>query len=351
MRLLQDISLTDGGAERVLRSALSTNRFDEVLVGLGFLDGLNPRVSQVCLSPKKTWAVVEHAQVLHELFLRALEHPILDGSSMVFHHHAGLLFRHSKRPGIYMHTVTRSLWEPEKVPWEIPALDDIRDEMAQRECESVEDAAILACNSNFTANRIEGVFGRRPSILEPSVDLWKVDMSPIENFPLNGEYVLYTGRLAQGKGLELFLEASHLMSLQFVVAGEGRLSQTLTEDQTKGVLFLGRVPDSELRWLISHASVVVSPAVEDFGISSVESICEGTPCVVPDFGGQMDHVDSSVAATFPPAGTPSDLALAIELALRTRIPTATVETYRRRFSFERFSKGMDVVLDAICISS
>jgi glycosyltransferase involved in cell wall biosynthesis len=345
MRLVQDVAVPHGGAERVARAALLSGLFDRVLIGVGDLGSLPDGVFSERVATQMNWATEDHVQVLRNLYERLLEYPPLSGKSMVFHHHAGLLFRHLESPVVYMHTVTRSIWEPERVPWEADAIVGLRSAIVERELTTLSQATAIITNSLHTGDRIRAFYGLETAILSPPVWLWRGPRQALNRPDLENPFVLCISRLTSGKNLHRLLDAASWLSQTLVVVGTGRLQEELVLRASKNVLFIGNVADTELRWLIGRATAVVAPGVEDYGLTSLESICEGTACVVPDVGGQLEHLDETVSATFPARGDGEDIALAIDAASALVIDDSTRNRYRKHFGLEQFVARLRAIIE------
>lgn len=346
MRLVQDVALARGGAERVLSAALASGLFDQVLLGLDESD-LPDKLVRTALRSFASASTLDHTALLRHILVTCLDHAPLCGKSIVFHHHAGLLFRHEHPPGVYMHTVTRVLWEPERVPWELPAAVGLQDYLVERECSTVEDAVVVATNSNYTACRIERIFGRTATVIYPPVSLWRTRPKPKPSLEGIEDFVLCISRLSDGKGLELLRACAELDPRPYVLVGAGRLLSSLSQVVPENLHLVGDLDDAELRWLIARAAVVAAPAVEDFGLSTAEASCEGTPVVVPDLGGQLEHVDERLGVVFPRSGTAGNLAAAIDRARGMRVPSHAIRQVREKFGTARFSVALRRMAESV----
>ena len=106
------------------------------------------------------------------------------------------------------------------------------------------------------------------------------------------DYVLYFGRLAEEKGLEIFIEAcKELSDIKFKIAGTGPL-----EDICKNidnVEFVGFKTGKELEELIAKAKFSVYPSIwyENCPLSILESESLGTPVITANYGGMKELVD------------------------------------------------------------
>jgi len=129
--------------------------------------------------------------------------------------------------------------------------------------------------------------------------------------PVEGKekIVLFLGRLVEQKGPENFLRAAALVaalepSARFVIIGEGDLlpsliSQAISLGISDRVSFLGYVPDEIQRIAYARSDVFVMPSVsEPFGITALEAMASGTPCIVSKSSGVSEAVRACLKVDF-----------------------------------------------------
>jgi glycosyltransferase involved in cell wall biosynthesis len=109
------------------------------------------------------------------------------------------------------------------------------------------------------------------------------------------------------------------------------------------IIFEGRLPDNDLKSLLSRARGVLFPAYEDFGIVPVEAMAAGLPVVVFNQGGAAETVLPEFGEHIT-AQTPDELVAAVQrLETKTYDPDA-LKAHAEKFSEERFRGEL---LDAI----
>jgi glycosyltransferase involved in cell wall biosynthesis len=101
------------------------------------------------------------------------------------------------------------------------------------------------------------------------------------------------------------------------------------------VRLLGFVPDELLPAAYRAADLTVVPttALEGFGLTTVESLAAGTPCVVTPVGGLAEVVAPFAPQLVTDSPSAADVAAVLARALRDEIPlpsATTCETYARR---------------------
>ena len=127
------------------------------------------------------------------------------------------------------------------------------------------------------------------------------------NIKLEKRLVMFAGKLAHFKGVDILLEAARLYEgehpgeIVTVIAGDGELSQQLKKQaddyMLKNVHFMGSLDVSFLRGLYSSADVCVVPSRrEPFGLVAVEALACGSTVVATNQGGLPDIINDDVGA-------------------------------------------------------
>jgi D-inositol-3-phosphate glycosyltransferase len=174
---------------------------------------------------------------------------------------------------------------------------------------------------------------------------------------LDGDVVLFVGRMDPIKGLEVLLRAfallKHRSPATLVVvggsAGEPELVRSHGLAATLGLLdrvqFRGPVPQEELPFYYTAATLLVVPSYyESFGLAAVEALACGTPVVGSMVGGLPTIVHEGANGFLVRSRQPAEYAERIESilgdpALRTHLAS------RARTSVARF--GWNAVADRI----
>ena len=89
---------------------------------------------------------------------------------------------------------------------------------------------------------------------------------------------LVVSRLAPEKGIEVAIQACRIAGVPLVVAGEGPERARLDTGE-RGVRFVGRVGEAELRELRRAAALALAPSrsAETFGLAAAEAMAAGLP--------------------------------------------------------------------------
>jgi glycosyltransferase involved in cell wall biosynthesis len=121
--------------------------------------------------------------------------------------------------------------------------------------------------------------------------------------------VLFLGRVTWQKGPDYFIEmagrvAGYVPEAKFIVAGQGDMLPRLIRRSAElgiadRVHFTGGVQGADVHRLYRMADVCVMPSVsEPFGLVALESIRNGTPCVIPRTAGVAEAVVNAFKVDF-----------------------------------------------------
>jgi len=127
------------------------------------------------------------------------------------------------------------------------------------------------------------------------------------NIELKNKLVLFVGKLAHFKGVDILIEAVRLYEKDYpndittLIAGDGELAAALKKQATDGNLhnlhFLGHLDSTQLRGLYSTADVSVVPSRrEPFGLVAIEALACGCPVIATNQGGLTDIINDGVGS-------------------------------------------------------
>jgi len=179
--------------------------------------------------------------------------------------------------------------------------------------------------------------------------------------PEDSRLLLYAGRLAPEKNLELLVDTMELLEREapggfhLLVAGEGvqhaRLEDECARRVPGAVCFLGHIADREaLADLFANCDSFLHPNPrEPFGIAPLEAMASGLPLVAPHSGGLTSYANDSNAWLVNPSAAAFAAAIRAiggdrESAMaRVRQARLTAE----RFDWERVTAGFFDLYDEI----
>ena len=133
--------------------------------------------------------------------------------------------------------------------------------------------------------------------------------------------IFFLGRHEERKGLEVLLQALHLIDLDVScwVAGDGPDTERLrlAHGHDQRIEWLGRVPDPEKIARLRGASVFCAPSLhgESFGVVLIEAMAAGTPVVASGLDGYRNVATDGVDAVLVPPGDAHALAAALRRVL------------------------------------
>jgi len=135
--------------------------------------------------------------------------------------------------------------------------------------------------------------------------------------------ILYVGQLYEAKGVDVLLNAVHLLRTRGVklkIVGHGRKEDELKElarnlGLSEKVEFLGKIENKDVPEIYRSADLFVHPGIweEPFGRSILEAMASGLPVITSDVGAPPELVNGC-GLTFT-AGRAEELAFAISILL------------------------------------
>jgi glycosyltransferase involved in cell wall biosynthesis len=181
-----------------------------------------------------------------------------------------------------------------------------------RERDGLHAADHIIANSHFLERRVVDDFG----VPADHVDVvhWGVygpRLDPAEpvDRTVSRPVVLFVGRVTYQKGPRYFVDLAKRVSAflpraRFVIAGDGdALAETLDYAIDVGVadrvLFTGGLAQADVQRLYRMADVCVMPSVhEPYGLVALESLRNGTPCIIPIGSGVAEVLQNAFKVDF-----------------------------------------------------
>jgi glycosyltransferase involved in cell wall biosynthesis len=126
--------------------------------------------------------------------------------------------------------------------------------------------------------------------------------------------VLYVGRLAREKGLDVLLQAAASLPVQVMIVGTGPERARLEEAAPANATFLGQLDQDAVAREYAQADVFVLPSLsEPWGMVLNEAAAAGLPLVATDAAGAAhDLVEDGANGFLVPAGDAVALRDALE---------------------------------------
>jgi glycosyltransferase involved in cell wall biosynthesis len=200
--------------------------------------------------------------------------------------------------------------------------------------------------SPFTAEQIEGFYGRKVAVIGAPVDCDKF----VPSSRSAGDFFLLVARLVEPyKRVGVAVEAFRRLGLPLKVAGTGPAFDELSAAAPANVEFLGHLADDELVPLMQTCQAAIFPSRDDFGLVPLEVMACGRPVLAYAGGGARYTVAPGVTGELFAEQT----ADSVEAAVRAFDPDAyeprTIREHallwdKRRFR-ERLVEAVAVALD------
>lgn len=184
----------------------------------------------------------------------------------------------------------------------------------ERESTGLHAATRVIANSGMLKRRVVEAYDVPPDRVD--VIHWGVEWEPVspdvhapDPFGGAGPVVLFLGRVTHQKGPRYFVEAARRVSdflpeARFIVAGDGdQLPDTMMRAAELGIadriFFTGGLSGRDVDRAFRAADVCVMPSVsEPFGIVALESLRNGTPCIVPRDSGVAEVLTNVIKVDF-----------------------------------------------------
>jgi len=202
---------------------------------------------------------------------------------------------------------------------------------------------------------------RRVDVVPNGVDLEA--FRPADDWPNDGGYILFVGRLVPQKGVTFLLQALSVVlqrcpDTRLIVAGDGELDLFLKRIARHlgiphRVTFVDWKTGPDLVELYQQAKLVVVPSCyEPFGIVALEAMACGRPVIASRTGGLVEIVDDGVNGFLVEVGNYLQLAQRMAMLIQDDERRRTMgEAARRRaaeFSWRKAGERTLELYDTVC---
>ncbi len=182
-----------------------------------------------------------------------------------------------------------------------------------------------------------------------------------EESGIDGNYILYSGQIVRGKGIDILLKAMTLLSIKIplVIAGSGRQKQKYEELTRKLgleelVKFIGFVNQEKLMKLYRDCTCVVMPSrvPETFGLSGLEAMSWSKPVIASNVGGIGQWLKHGKNGYLVKGNDPQAMAVALDEFMSDRAKAAAMgkagyAMYKQEFMPEVHLKSLMEYLERI----
>ena len=216
-------------------------------------------------------------------------------------------------------------------------------------------AATATLAAMLTLHRAIGTYSRdidryialtefaRSKVTKGGVAAHKVVVKPnfVPDPPLPGRggggYVVFVGRLLEGKGSETLVAAwRHIPSVTLKIVGDGALRSALeniAKAERLNIEFMGMRSRSEVLQAVSNAEFLIVPSecYEGFPMVIAESFACGTPVLASRIGSLEELVKEGVTGSKFAAADPQGLAAAVRVMLADKSSLRNMSANAREY--------------------
>jgi len=194
----------------------------------------------------------------------------------------------------------------------------------------------FAADSSHIAAKIERFWGRSAETIHPAVEL---DRFVPDGAPPD-DYFLVVSAFVPYKRIDRAIRAANLAKARLVVVGGGPEEGALRAIAGPTVEFAGRVPDADLPRYYQRARALLFPAIEDFGITALESMACGRPVLALRGGGVSETVLEGQTGAFFEDPDAKSLARLLRRHEDGTYRTARIRARAEEFSPEAFRRAI-----------
>lgn len=189
-------------------------------------------------------------------------------------------------------------------------------------------------NSKNVANRIWKHYRRESVVIHPPVrsKFFKV-------CDRKKDYFLIVSRLQEYKKVDLAIEVFNELNIPLVIIGDGPLKEKLVNKAKRdNIKFLGRQSDDVVKKYYEEARGFLFPGEEDFGITSLEAQCSGTPVIAYGKGGALETVINEKTGLFFEYQTVNSLKSAINKFCKIEFNPEEIRSHAESFDEDIFKR-------------
>lgn len=187
-------------------------------------------------------------------------------------------------------------------------------------------------NSHEVARRIAKFYRKGATVIYPPIDLPKTGMRKQELG--SGNYYLMVSRIVGGKGIEEAADAFKRLGRPLKIVGE-----VVDVQLARRVESLGRVEEAELVRLYAGAKGFVALSRdEDFGMTVVEAMVQGTPVLAYNGGGYRETVIPGKTGVLIDDTDTGSVGVGIKKMEQIKWNRTAIQKWARTFGRARFEK-------------
>lgn len=194
----------------------------------------------------------------------------------------------------------------------------------------------LLANSTTVQGRIQKYYHRHSEVVWPPVDLARMQKPHDRPDGAPERYLLVLSRLIPYKRVDLAVAAARRAGWSLVVIGTGSQQAALEKMAGPQTIFTGQLSDDEVVAYLQHASALLFPGEEDFGIVPVEAMAAGVPVIAYGAGGALDTVAHRKTGILVKDQSVSSFSAAIRLLDHQKFDPKYLAQHVEQFSQQNF---------------
>lgn len=207
---------------------------------------------------------------------------------------------------------------------------------------SAQRADYFIANSKAVQMRIRKYYRRESTVIYPPVDTEQFYISNTVD-----DYYLFLSRLVPYKNADLAVRAFNQSGLKLIVAGDGPELKSLKNIALSNIQFVGLVSEKRKAELLANCKAFIFPALEDFGIVSVEAQASGRPVIAYRGGGSLDTVIENKTGVFFDSFTPQSIIQAVAKLDQIRFYPEAIREHALQFDRLNFISKLTEYLENI----
>lgn len=196
-------------------------------------------------------------------------------------------------------------------------------------------------NSVYVSGRIQKYYRQSADVIYPSLH------PSFESIELKKEsnYYLAVGRLTSYKRFDLIVDVFNELSLPLMIVGTGKDEAYLKKKAGRFITFTGKISDEELKYMYQHATALIFPQIEDFGITPLEAMSAGKPVIALGEGGVLETVIDKKTGIFFKEQTIQSLKQAVLDSQNISWNSEVIAQHARIFNEKRFKENLKNFID------
>jgi glycosyltransferase involved in cell wall biosynthesis len=271
----------------------------------------------------------------------------------------GVRTRRGGRKLVYCYTPARWLYQSTDYLGGRPArsligwaLTVLRPWLTRWDAKSARSADGYLAISRVVRERISAHYGLDANVLPAPVTL---DVNrPTESIAALADwadtgYHLIVSRLLPYKNVEVVARAFRDSGRRLVIIGHGPEAEHIASVLGPQSRMLSDLSDGQMLWAYQHATAIVAPSREDFGLTPLEGGLYGKPTVALRHGGYLDTIDEGRTGVFFDEPTLAAINAAVTAAEAITWDAEAIRRHTATFAEQHFLNALrSAVSDLVC---